>query len=311
MYRAGDVARRTAARDADSGTIADTLRFGAYHLRSRRMERHMSAQSDDYAHLIDVVRRRRSVRRFAPGQSVTRTTLLEIAETARWAPTGANSQCFDIVIIDEADMREKVLDVFLAQSNRLIDHVKGFPAVKKTYMANTVAIFIVLEDRRWTAAFPRATSPEWAKEYAENNERILLASIGAAVQNIQLAVTAHGLTSAWLSGGGEDTTNRDLATLLGYPACMRAVGTVPVGMPEKDVASRYRRPLDQLVHWNGYQPEKFRPQAMVDHYVEGVRQFAMYRGVENVNTWEDADKRLGPWRDAYTTAVANTAGKLE
>ena len=174
----------------------------------------MSEQT--YDALIDVVRRRRSVRRFEPGRTVSREVLLQIAEAARWAPTGANSQCFDVVIVDAPDMREKVLDVFLAQSNRLIDHVKGFPAVKKIYMANTVAIFIVLSDSRWKRAFPVATSPEWAEEYRANNERILLASIGAVVQNIQLAVTAVGLTSAWLSGGGEDTTNRDLQKLLGY-----------------------------------------------------------------------------------------------
>ena len=253
----------------------------------------------DYDDLIAVVRKRRSVRRFAQGQSVPRETLLRIAEAARWAPTGANSQCFEVVIVDDPDMRERVLDAFLAQSNRLIDHVKGFPAVKKTYMANTVAIFIVLADARWKAAFPVATSPEWAREYRENNERILLASIGAVVQNIQLAVTAVGLTSAWLSGGGEDTTNRDLAALLGYPDCMRAVGTIPVGVPEKDLASRYRRPLDAMVHWNGYEVDKFRPDAMVDYYVSDVRQFAMYRGEEDAADWDDAEKRLGPWRAAF------------
>lgn len=252
-----------------------------------------------YDDLIAVVRKRRSVRRFAPGQSVPRETLLRIAEAARWAPTGANSQCFDLVIVDDPGMRERVLDVFLAQSNRLIDHVKGFPAVKKTYMANTVAIFIVLADARWKAAFPVATSTEWTEEYRENNERILLASIGAVVQNIQLAVTAVGLTSAWLSGGGEDTTNRGLQELLGYPDCMRAIGTIPVGVPEKDLASRYRRPLESMVHWNGYQADKFRPDAMVDYYVSDVRQFAMYRGVENAAEWEDAEKRLGPWREQF------------
>ena len=268
------------------------------------MPESQNAQSlNTYDGLIDVVRRRRSVRRFEPGRSVSRDTLLQIAEAARWAPTGANSQCFDVVIVDEPDMREKVLDIFLAQSNRLIDHVKGFPAVKKTYMANTVAIFIVLADSRWKKAFPVATSPEWAEEYRENNERILLASIGAVVQNIQLAVTALGLTSAWLSGGGEDTTNRDLQKLLGYPDCLRAIGTIPVGVPEKGLASRYRRPLAQMVHWNKYEPEKFRPDAMVDHYIHEVRQFAMYRGEEDVTRWDDADKRLGPWREAFTSNV--------
>jgi nitroreductase len=253
-----------------------------------------------YDELIAIIRRRRSVRRFEPGQRVPRETLLQIAEAARWAPTGANSQCFDVVIVDEPEMRERVLDVFLAQSNRLIDHVKGFPAVKKTYMANTVAIFLVLADERWKKAFPVATSPEWAEEYRANNERILLASIGAVVQNVQLAVTAVGLTSAWLSGGGEDTTNRDLRALLGYPESLRAVGTIPVGVPEKDLASRYRRPLGQMVHWNRYEMEKYRPDDMVDHYVEKVRQFAMYRGEEDVNKWDDADKRLGEWREAFT-----------
>ncbi len=181
----------------------------------------MQPESRGYAALIDIIRRRRSVRRFEAGKSVDRETLLAIAEAARWAPTGANSQCFDIVIVDEPAMREKVLDVFLAQSNRLIDHSKGFPAVKKAYMANTVAIIIVLADERWTAAFPKATTTEWTHEYAENNERILLASIGAVIQNVQLAVTAVGLTSAWLSGGGEDTTNailRQSARVSGEPS---------------------------------------------------------------------------------------------
>ena len=193
----------------------------------------MSA-TDSYPSFIDIIRRRRSVRRFEPGREIDRPTLLKIAEAARWAPTGANSQCFDVVIIDAPEVREHVLDVFLAQSNRLIDHVKGFPAVKKSYMANTVAIMIVLVDARWKASFPNATDPAWAEEYRDNNERILLASIGAAVQNIQLAVTAVGLTSAWLSGGGEDTTNRALAELLGYePSILRAVGTIPIGVSGK------------------------------------------------------------------------------
>lgn len=261
------------------------------------------ANNAAYDDLITVIRKRRSVRRFEPGQSVPRDTLLKIAEAGRWAPTGANSQCFDLLIVDDPIVREQVLDVFLAQSNRLIDHVKGFPAVKKTYMANTVAIFIVLADARWKKAFPVATSPEWVDEYHANNERILLASIGAVVQNIQLAVTAVGLTSAWLSGGGEDTTNADLQKLLGYPDCMRAIGTIPIGVPEKDLASRYRRPLEQMVHWNRYEADKFRPDPMVDYYISDVRQFAMYRGAEDVSDWEDADKRLGRWRGAFTGAT--------
>lgn len=252
-----------------------------------------------YDHLIDVIRRRRSVRRFEKGKTVSRQTLLQIAEAGRWAPTGANAQCWDLIIVDDQATKQRVLDVFLRQSQRLVDHAKGFPAVKKTYLANTVAIFVVLGDPRWKMCFPQASTDTWQREYAENNERIYLASIGAVVQNIQLAVTACGLTSAWLSGGGEDTTNRELAAVLGYPAPLEAIGTIPVGCPEKDVGSRYRRPLNQLVHWNGYQSSQHRPDEMVRYYVDDLRPFAMYRGHENLLDWDDADDKLGRWKSAF------------
>ena len=250
--------------------------------------------------LLDVVRRRRSVRKFEKGRTVARETLLQIAECGRWAPTGANAQCWDLVIVDQPAMRKRVLDVFLRQSQRLVDHAKGFPAVKKTYLANTVAIFIVLGDPRWKVCFPQASSPDWAPEYQENNERIYLASIGAAVQNIQLGVTAAGLTSAWLSGGAEATTNRELQHVLGYPEYLEAIGTIPVGYPEKEVTQRYRRPLDQLVHWDRYHAEQERSDKMVDFYVRELRPFAMYRGHESLLDWADAKAKLGPWKEAFT-----------
>jgi hypothetical protein len=67
-------------------------------------------------------------------------------------------------------------------------------------------------------------------------------------------------------------------------------------------AQRYRRPLEQLVHWNGYQPEQHRPDAMIDFYLRELRPFAMYRGREDLREWDDAETRLGAWREAFTEA---------
>lgn len=262
----------------------------------------------DIVQLTNVIRRRRSVRRFEKGKVVGRELLAQIAEAARWAPTGANAQCWDLIVIDDPAKRQEVLDIFLRQSQRLVDHAKGFPAVKKTYLANTVAIFIVLGDPRWKCCFPQATDAAWSAEYEANNERIYLASIGAVIQNIQLAVTACGLTSAWLSGGAEDTTNRDLAMALGFPPFMEAIGTIPVGYPEKDVTERYRRPLAQITHWNGYEPDKKRSDAMVRFYVDSLRPFAMYRGDADLRDWEDADEKLGVWKEAFTGETPGRTG---
>src|SRR5260370_21375095 len=187
-----------------------------------------SEHDADYEMFIEVVKKRRSVRRFEKGKTGGRETLLRIAEAGRWGPTGANAQCWDLIVVDEPDTKQAVLDVFLRQSQRLVDHAKGFPAGKKTYLANTVAIFVVLGDSRVKACFPQATSPEWQREYSENNEGIFLTSLRPVSQNIQLSVTACGLTSAWLSEGGEDKTNEELDSILGDPQFLSAIRTVPI-----------------------------------------------------------------------------------
>ena len=259
----------------------------------------------------DVIRKRRSVRKFEPGRTVDKDVLERIVDCGRWAPSGANVQCFEFLVIDEPALRDRVMDVFLRQAQRLVDHAKGFPAVKKTYLANTVAIVIVVGDPRWKVCFPQPTTAGFEKEYRQNNEAIFLCSIGAAVQNIQLGVAAEGLTSAWLSGGGEDMTNKELSGLLGYPPWMRAYGTIPIGYPAATQDRRYRRPLEQALHWNGYRASQYRTHGQVDFYESTLRPFAMYRDDENLESWEDREEKLGAWDKAFTSALANPSGDLE
>jgi nitroreductase len=263
-----------------------------------------------YDNLIDVMHRRRSVRKFEEGRSVSKETLRKIAEAGRWAPSGANVQPWDFIVIDDPDIRDKVVDVFLEQANRLKEFAKGFPAVYKTYLSNTVAIVIVLGDPRWRINFPHGITPETEEEYVENNENIFYCSIGAAIQNIQLAVTANGLTSAWLSGGGEKQTNDELSELLGYPSFLKAYGTIPIGFPSKEVSYRYRRPLEQVTHWNGYEAKKFRSDEQLAFFHDELRPFIMYRDKIDLNEWEDVDEKLGEWKEAFTTDVTNPSGEL-
>lgn len=259
----------------------------------------------------EVVRRRRSVRKFEAGKAVGRDVLERIVDCGRWAPSGANVQCWDFIVVDDPSVRDAVTAVFLRQTQRLVDHAKGFPAVKKTYLENTVAIILVIGDPRWKVCFPQPTTPKWEAEYLDNNQAIFLCSLGAAIQNIQLGVTAEGLTSAWLSGGGEELTNQELSALLGYPKWMKAYGTIPIGYPSTQQNRRYRRPLAQTLHWNSYQPQQYRRHAQIDFYESTLRPFAMYRDEESVDSWPDREEKLGDWLDAYASAITNPSGTLE
>lgn len=262
----------------------------------------------EFRHIIQA---RRSTRKFEAGREVDRDVLERIVDCGRWAPSGANVQCWDFIIVHDPKMREAVRQAFLRQAQRLVDHAKGFPAVSKNYLANTAAIIVVLGDPRWKVCFPQPTSHGWEAEYRENNEAIFLCSLGAAIQNIQLGVAAEGLTSAWLSGGGENLTNRELSEVLGYPAWMKAYGTVPIGYPVASQDRRYRRPLDQVRHWNRYNPDQYRTHAQVDFYESALRPFAMYRDAEDLRNWPDFEEKLGSWAPHFTTGRPNPGGRLE
>jgi nitroreductase len=142
------------------------------------------------------------------------------------------------------------------------------------------------------------------------NAYIFFCSLGAAIQNIQLATIACGLTSAWLSGGGEEQTARELREILQFPQSARPYGTIPIGYPARYPDSKWRRPLEQMVHWNGFSADQYRPQALVEHYVHDVRSFAMYRPFEHMEDWDDLDDRAGTFTAAYTGRVTNSAGAL-
>lgn len=267
------------------------------------------AGADPYPSFLEVVKHRRSVRKFERGQRVPRETLLRIMEAGRWAPSGANAQHWDFVCVDDPHVRQQVRDVFLRQGSRLRQNVERFPAVNKSFLANTVAIILVLGDERFKACFPQGVG-DACDEYTANNENIFFCSLGAAIQNIQLATVACGLTSAWLSGGGEDQTARELREILSFPQTARPYGTIPIGYPAQHLESKWRRPLEQIVHWNRFDAEQYRPQELVDHYVHQLRPFAMYRPHERIEEWEDVDERAGAFKSAYTGRITNPGGVL-
>ncbi len=237
---------------------------------------------------LGLARTRRSVREFEPGHRMTRDDLLAICEAGRWAPSGANTQPWHFVVVDDAAMIAKVTEVFVRQTERLYANVPKFPHVHKKFLANTMAIIVVCGDPRYQAAYPQSeASPELKREYAENSYRIWLVGLGAAVQNLQLAVAAAGLTSAWLSGGGEDQTAVELRKLLKIPGALLPVATIPIGAPRKQAKSRWRAPLESLVSWNAFERSKLKTDGDIRFYIDELRAHAMYRGSESMEAWPD------------------------
>ena len=226
---------------------------------------------------------RRSVRSFEPGEPIPRTTLQKIANAGRWAPSGANSQPWELCVVEEPERVREVASVMASQADRLNEHCKGFPHVhKKHWVHDSVALIVVFVDARWADTYPTALESELDDtEYKENRSNILLVSVGAAIQNLQLATTAVGLTSAWLSGGGEPETATALQELLGFPSSHTPYGIVPIGWPRRRAESRWRRPIEEVIHWNQVAVENLRSREDIDHYIDKERRHSIYKDAES------------------------------
>ena len=132
--------------------------------------------------LLDVIRLRRSVRSFEPPpEPLPADAVRGICEAGRWAPSGANTQPWHFVVAAERTDVIVVSDVFVRQADRLVEHCRGFPHVhKKHWLHNSLAIVLIFCDPRWVDSYPVSDHPGWSEEYDANNEKILLASVGAA-----------------------------------------------------------------------------------------------------------------------------------
>ena len=61
----------------------------------------------DYENLLSIVKERRSCRRFKP-DSIPDDYVNKIIDMARWAPSGANSQPWDFIVVKKKDLRQKI-----------------------------------------------------------------------------------------------------------------------------------------------------------------------------------------------------------
>ncbi|MPY91738.1 MAG: hypothetical protein GEV08_01350 [Acidimicrobiia bacterium] len=227
---------------------------------------------------VEVAKLRRNVRSFEPGRRIAPEGLQLICEAGRWGPSGANSQPWEFVVVDDPEHLAPVAKLFAEQADRLNRYCKGFPHVhKKHWVHEASAIILLFADPRWSEAYPKALEPADDGDYVDNRTNIFLVSVGAAAQNMHLAAAALGLSTAWLSGGGEPTTAAALRGLLGVPEPLVPYATIPIGWPHRRSEDRWRRPLEDVVHSNRLDVSRVRSAADIEQYVRKERADSIYR----------------------------------
>jgi nitroreductase len=190
--------------------------------------------------IAELIRQRRTIRRFEP-REVPGEVLREMVDCARLAPSAANLQPLEYVVVSDPEL-----------SRRMYGMVKF-----GSYLKGDEEIGENLEERpgAYIAILIRDTGVKWSTR-----------DIGAAVQSMLLVAQSRGLATCWMA----NIKRQQIRELLGLPQDLELDCAVAVGypaessrpVPMQDSALYYyekplnlcvpKRPLETVLHINAY-----------------------------------------------------------
>ena len=160
---------------------------------------------------LDVIRNRRSIRKFQPSE-IDEPTIQKIIEMGTWAPSGLNNQPWRFVIVRDKDLKDR-----LAQQTKYSKIIQNAPVC--------IAVFL-----------DNAASYNRVKD---------IQAIGACLQNMLLAIHAMGLGGVWL---GEILNRREeVEKLLGVPEDCELMAVIALGKPAQKPGEGRRKPISEVI----------------------------------------------------------------
>lgn len=174
--------------------------------------------------LMDIIRNRRSIRKYAE-KDIPEEMLQTLFEAVRWAPSWANTQCWEVVAIRDAEQKKRLQETLPPKGNPALSAVGNAPVV--------LAICGRLE-----------TSGYYKKEVTTKFGDWFLFDLGIATQNICLAAHDLGLGTVIVGLFNHDRA----AEVLGLPEGIEPVVLIPLGFPAKSPGAPKRRDVEEFVH---------------------------------------------------------------
>lgn len=223
----------------------------------------------EYDTILRIASFRRSVRRFI-SKPVPWDMVQAVLDVARRAPSAANSQPWEFVVVEDETMRKRVAR---ASASLFAEARKRDPSFEwsisvQPFLAQAPVLIVVLGDKRMLQAYPSIL----------RGNVLLRQSLSNCVYGLQLAAASLGLSTAWgtLQGGRAETEIREL---LDIPEWFTIDHIVPLGYADDEAGRRAtsleparlraprRRTLDEIVHRGRYDMSKARSDEVADQFV--------------------------------------------
>lgn len=176
---------------------------------------------------MEVIKNRRAIRRFTD-KEVPEEVLNQVLEGVRWSPSWANTQVWEIVVVRDAAIKER-LSQTLSPKN---------PSTKA--VANAPAVLVVCGKLSTSGYFGGQVITKLGDWY--------LFDLGLATQS--LCLTAHQLGLGTVIIGAFDIDKAE--KILEIPEGYGVVTIVPLGYPDQKPPIPKRREIQEFIHLNKF-----------------------------------------------------------
>jgi nitroreductase len=169
--------------------------------------------------VFEAIFERRSIRKFKK-TDVEDQLIYKILEAGLWAPSAGNLQSWDIILIKDSKIKQK-----LSTAAYMRDFVGEAPVIM-VLCANAHKSATIYEDR--------------------GSGLFCIQDAACAGQNMLLAIHALGLGACWVGAFDEELVK----DAMGLPTSLRPVALIPLGYPDETPIAPPRRELEEIIHWN-------------------------------------------------------------
>ncbi len=205
----------------------------------------------DYSGLLELVKKRRSIRSFKP-EPIPDEYVDKIIEVARWAPSGVNTQPWEFIVVKKQELRSKIAELV------------GQASPPQRLGIEDAPVYIILcGDTRARDFFPLSRGTFRA-------DLTLNSSLASAFLYMHLVATTLGLASQWVSATAGPSLQPLIKELLGIPEELEIYDMMAMGYPASEPRPRLVRAREEMVHYDCYDKSLFRTE-------EKVREFFVIR----------------------------------
>lgn len=164
----------------------------------------------------ELIKKRRSIRKFDPGKPVTDEQINKILEAAIWAPSAGNTQCWRFFVVRDTEVKDQL----------------AVRAGHQPFINDAPVAIVVCADLNHIG-----------KSYGgRGRDTFALQDTAAAIQNMLLAITDLGLSSCWVGAFDEGRA----ANILKLENGIRPLVILPVAYPLDNPNPPRRKSVDEV-----------------------------------------------------------------